>query len=201
MRKRRTTAEGVGDAYGYLLMGLFLAIMFVASSIGYIIYLVKTPWRFKLYKKYKIYVTRVKVLKIISFILVLVSSILTLIITNDRDIKIHFENYDNFVLLVIGSFMFISLVFLKFATQITKKERGEIKQIKKFNLDFITMIKAKEPIMQQAVSMYTRNSDKYNSILESEFNDIIEKIKNQFEFSSKIMDIIKTDTMQQLKAI
>jgi len=55
--------------------------------------------------------------------------------------------------------------------------------------------------MQQAISLHTRNSDKYKEILKLEFDDIIEKVQNQLNISPIIMDAIKDDIMEQLKLI
>lgn len=177
--------------------------VFIVPTVGYITYLIKTPWRFKIYKKYKISVTKIKILKLISIFLFFISIIAVMMISSDRNLQNFFniEHPSNFLYFIAGVSLIISLIFLTFAMQITKKEREEIKQIKEFNLNFKDMINAKEPIMQQAVSMHTRNSDKYNAILKSEFNDIIEKVQSQFNFSPTIIDIIKIDTMEQLKSI
>ena len=193
-----------GDiASGALVLGVlfFLLIIPLIGSMGYIIYLIKTSWKFKLFKKYNINVTKIKLLKTISMFLIFFSIIFILILMGEKDKAASFDSNDSYHIFIASVSLIVSLIFLFFAMKITEYERESIKKIKDFNIEIEEMINAKKPILQQVVSMHTRDSDKYNMILKSEFNDIIDKIQNQFNFSSDIMNIIKEDVWQQLKEI
>jgi len=194
------TAESLG---GLGILGFFL-IVFVVPTIGYIVYMLKTPWKFKMYKEYGIKIENVKTLKIISIILSLISSTLLMIVMlNESSIV---SNYN----LPFGNDLFtptitiliiVSILFLTYSLIVTKKEREEIKQVKEFIIEYNKILDKKEVIMQQSVSIHNRNSDKYNSILEDEINDIMQKIQNKFDFSPTILEKIKQDTINKLKEI
>ena len=185
IRVKSTNEANMENLAGLGFSGIFL-IIFILPATGYLIYMFKTPWKFKIFKEYDIQIDRTKNLKIISIILTVLSSIIALFtIINDSSYTI--------VVAVI------SIIFLIIAMDITKDERENIKQVKDFLLEYDTLINKKEAIMQQTVSNHNRNSDKYNSILKDETDDIMQKIKNKFNFSSAVLEKIAQNTLNTLK--
>ncbi len=185
IRVKSTNEANMENLAGLGFLGIFL-IIFILPATGYLIYMFKTPWKFKIFKEYDIQIDRTKNLKIISIILTVLSSIIALFtIINDSSYTI--------VVAVI------SIIFLIIAMDITKDERENIKQVKDFLLEYDTLINKKEAIMQQTVSNHNRNSDKYNSILKDETDDIMQKIKNKFNFSSAVLEKIAQNTLNTLK--
>jgi len=196
---RRSSADLVVGTAAIPIILMIAAIVLSAiilPGIGYLIFLFITPLKFTIYKKYKIHIEEIKKLKKMSIILYVISLIVIyaiLAIVNPKQVDPLFY--------LEGISAVISLVFLKFAIQTTKKEREEIKQIKKFNVILKEIIDAKKPIIQQAISLHTRSSDKYNEILRLEFDDVVEKVQSQLNVSLIIMDAIKDDIMKELKSI
>ena len=195
--RAKSTNEATAESLaGIGIIGLFL-IVFVIPTTGYIIYMFKTPWKFKTFQEYGVEFNKIKKLKVISIILSIASIALILILPNQQGMS-SLEAQNLFFSLVL-TFFFVSLLFLLYSIKVTKDEREKIKQIKKFIIEYNNIINKKEAIMQQAVSMHNRNSNKYNSILEDEINDIIQKIQNKFDFSPTILEKIKQDTTYALK--
>ena len=196
---RRSSADLVVGTAAIPIILMIAAIVLSAiilPGIGYLIFLFITPLKFTIYKKYKIHIEEIKKLKKMSIILYVISLIVIyaiLAIVNPKQVDPLFY--------LEGISAVISLVFLKFAMQTTKKERDEIKQIKKFNVILKEIIDAKKPIIQQAISLPTRSSDKYNEILRAELNDIIQKAQNQLDVSPVVVDEAKKDIINVLKSI
>jgi len=197
----QATSEGV---IGVLVMG-FVLIAFLIPTVGYIIYLRLTPFKLKKFKDYGVNIKKIKQLKIISVILSLVSILSVFIIANNKDIQLSLGITPTaietvFVYSAIGALV-VSLLFLTYAIITTKEELDGIKQVKKFFIEYDEIINKKEAILQQAVSLYNRNTEKYNSVLEDEIKDVVQKVQQKFNFPEIVLKKIYTDTKNILEEI
>ena len=113
--RAKSTNEATAESLAGLgFLGLFL-IIFVIPTIGYIIFLLKTPWKFKIFQEYGIEIDKIKKLKIISIILSLVSSTLVVLtMLNENTMR---QNYNlpfgnDFLLALTVMFIIISILLL-----------------------------------------------------------------------------------------